>query len=394
MAVPKKKTSKSKSRSRRAGAWKLECAGAQPLPPLRHAKLPHVVCATCGWYKRPRGRRRRLSQRRVRSSMLPIAVDAMGGDKAPARSSPALARAVDDRHPGRARRSARPERATRRPRGDRGVRGHRDGRRPGRRCAARRTRRSCGPPRRCATARRRRWSRPATPAPRWPSALLRMGRIKGVTRPADRHARSRCPARPPTVLLDAGANAECSPSGSCSSPRWASVYARHRFGIAEPRSACCRSARSPPRATRCARRRTPLLRGGAAGSDFVGNVEGRDLMTDDVDVVVTDGFTGNVALKTLEGGMKALVGALLAAFADRAEPRGRTPRCSCRRCCRSTPTLDPDTYGGAMLLGVDGVCIISHGSSGATAIVNAIGVAQEMVDARRGRPAPRRRRPA
>jgi glycerol-3-phosphate acyltransferase PlsX len=99
-------------------------------------------------------------------------------------------------------------------------------------------------------------------------------------------------------------------------------------------------------------------------------------MTADVDVVVTDGFTGNVALKTLEGGMKALVEAVLGALnaTDVAEQAfaGLLPLYA---------TVDPDTYGGAMLLGVKGVCIISHGSSSSTAIVNAVNVGRDMVEA-------------
>ncbi len=119
----------------------------------------------------------------------------------------------------------------------------------------------------------------------------------------------------------------------------------------------------------------------APGVDFVGNVEGRDIMTADLDVVVTDGFTGNVVLKTLEGrgeGHRAVA-------AGRVRHRPRVPGGAPMRCSRSSlplyETLDPDTYGGAMLLGVDGVCIISHGSSNARAMVNAIHVAREMVDA-------------
>ena len=99
-------------------------------------------------------------------------------------------------------------------------------------------------------------------------------------------------------------------------------------------------------------------------------------MTADVDVVVTDGFTGNVALKTLEGGMRALVRSVVDALgatsvADEA----------IEALMPLYGALDPDTTGGAMLLGVDGVCIISHGSSSATAIVNAVRVAADMVSA-------------
>jgi glycerol-3-phosphate acyltransferase PlsX len=101
-------------------------------------------------------------------------------------------------------------------------------------------------------------------------------------------------------------------------------------------------------------------------------------MTDAVDVVVTDGFTGNVALKTLEGGMKFLVGAVLGAIASLEQGVSEQV---IDALAPLAGELDPDAYGGAMLLGVDGVCIISHGSSSARAIVNAIRVAGEAVAA-------------
>ena len=104
-------------------------------------------------------------------------------------------------------------------------------------------------------------------------------------------------------------------------------------------------------------------------------------MTDDVDVVVTDGFTGNVVLKTLEGGVRAIVKALARRDRVRRSYTGRTPTRCCRRCCPLYATLDPDTYGGAVLLGVDGVCVISHGSSSAHGDASTrITVAEEMVE--------------
>ena len=116
------------------------------------------------------------------------------------------------------------------------------------------------------------------------------------------------------------------------------------------------------------------------GARFIGNVEGRDLLTDAADVVVTDGFTGNVALKTLEGGLKTLMTSLLTAMSARQEAAEAARVLG--------PELDglyqqfhPDTYGGAILLGVQGVCVISHGSSNALAVENAIGLAAEMVGA-------------
>ena len=112
---------------------------------------------------------------------------------------------------------------------------------------------------------------------------------------------------------------------------------------------------------------------------FVGNVEGRDIMTDDVDVVVTDGFTGNVALKTLEGAMRSLVAALFAAFESSDEARAGAKELM-PALLPLYASLDPENTGGAMLLGVDGVCIISHGSSSSRAIVNALRIAAESVD--------------
>jgi glycerol-3-phosphate acyltransferase PlsX len=100
-------------------------------------------------------------------------------------------------------------------------------------------------------------------------------------------------------------------------------------------------------------------------------------MTTDIDVVVTDGFTGNVVLKALEGGVRTVVEALLAAFATDESTKAHADALM-PALMPLYVSLDPDTYGGAILLGVDGLCIISHGSSGATAIQNAITMAAEM----------------
>ena len=103
------------------------------------------------------------------------------------------------------------------------------------------------------------------------------------------------------MLLDAGANAECQPEWLVQFAQMGAVFARHRFGIAEPAGRPAVDRRGGRQGRHAgARRRTHLL-DGAPGVNFIGNVEGRDIMTDDVDVVVTDGFTGNVVLKTLEG---------------------------------------------------------------------------------------------
>jgi glycerol-3-phosphate acyltransferase PlsX len=209
------------------------------------------------------------------------------------------------------------------------------------------------------------------------SALLRMGRIRGVNRPAVATPIP-VPGSTPTVLLDAGANAEVQADWLVQFAQMGAVYARHRFDIAAPRVGLLSIGEEPGKGDTLRKDAYALLRD-APAIDFVGNVEGRDVMTDAVDVVVTDGFTGNVVLKTLEGGMKAVVKAMLAAFA--AEERYKPHADALLPALLPLyETLDPETYGGAFLLGVDGVCVIAHGSSSQRAIANGIQVAREIVE--------------
>jgi phosphate acyltransferase len=209
------------------------------------------------------------------------------------------------------------------------------------------------------------------------SALLRMGRIKGVNRPAIATPIP-VPGGLPTVLLDAGANAEVQPEWLVQFAQMGSVYATHRFGIQTPRVGLLSIGEEPGKGDTLRKETFELLQV-APGINFIGNVEGRDVMSDDVDVVVTDGFTGNVVLKTLEGAMKRLINELLAAFNSSPEYEAAS-KALLPSLLPLYSSLDPETYGGAALLGVDGVCIIGHGSSSARAIVNAIGVAREMVE--------------
>jgi len=215
------------------------------------------------------------------------------------------------------------------------------------------------------------------------SALLRMGRIKGVSRPAIATPIP-VPGHTPTVLLDAGANAECQPEWLLQFAQMGAVFARDRYGIAEPRVGLLSIGEEPTKGTPLVKETHALLHGSealrAAGATFVGNVEGRDVMTPDVDVVVTDGFTGNVVLKTLEGGMRTLVSAIFEAFGTSPETQAAS-EVLIPALLPLYGTLDPDNTGGAMLLGVDGLCLISHGSSSATAVVNAVRVAKELHDA-------------
>ena len=208
------------------------------------------------------------------------------------------------------------------------------------------------------------------------SALLRMGRIKGVKRPAIATPIP-VPGSTPTVMLDAGANAEVEAAWMTQFALMGTVYARARFGIEKPRVGLLSIGEEPGKGDTL-RKETYELLSVASGINFIGNVEGRDIMTPDVDVVVTDGFTGNVALKTLEGTMRMIVKEL---FASIGEPQYKEHTEALMPALLNLyAKFDPDSTGGAILLGVDGVCIISHGSSSARAMLNGIKVAKEMVD--------------
>jgi glycerol-3-phosphate acyltransferase PlsX len=210
------------------------------------------------------------------------------------------------------------------------------------------------------------------------SALLRMGRLRGVSRPAIATPIP-VPGSTPTVLLDAGANAECSAAMLVQFAQMGAAFAARRFGVAEPRVGLLSIGEEESKGTPLVKETHALLSAPEAGVRFIGNVEGRDIMSDRVDVVVTDGFTGNVTLKTMEGTLRALVDALLAAMSATEEAK-RASEVLMPELLPLYETYDPDTYGGAMLLGVQGVCIISHGSSSARAIVNAVKVARDMVE--------------
>ncbi len=210
------------------------------------------------------------------------------------------------------------------------------------------------------------------------SALLRMGRLPSVIRPAIATPIPNPGGPWPTVLLDSGANAECSAPMLVQFAQMGAAFARKRYDIAQPRVALLSIGEEKSKGSPLVKETHALLDDGAGGSgfDFVGNVEGRDFFAGIADVIVADGFTGNVALKTLEGSMRFLMGALtdilglpeLSSVADALYPH----------LLPLAADLDPETTGGAMLLGVDGVCVISHGSSSSVAVVNAITVAHDL----------------
>jgi glycerol-3-phosphate acyltransferase PlsX len=209
------------------------------------------------------------------------------------------------------------------------------------------------------------------------AALLRMGRIKGVSRPAIATVLPVPGSTRATVLLDAGANAECQPEWLVQFAQMGSVFARHRFGLDAPRVGLLSIGEENTKGNTLVKETHALLEN-AAGVTFIGNVEGRDILTDDVDIVVTDGFSGNVVLKSLEGALPAIMGAVEQALTatDDLAIRFEPMRPALDALYES---LEPESFGGAMLLGVRGVCIISHGSSSGKAMFNAINMAREMV---------------
>lgn len=213
------------------------------------------------------------------------------------------------------------------------------------------------------------------------TAKMVLGTLEGVDRPALAALLPNGKGAPCT-LLDVGANVDSDPQNLVQFALMGQIYARNVLGIAKPRVGLLSIGEEDSKGNALSRETLPLLRAlqGDHLYHFLGNVEGRDLFNGSCDVVVCDGFVGNVALKTSEG-------------------LGRMVSESLRQTLKSTITsqvgallsrkafknfkrkLDPSEYGGAPLLGVRGACIIGHGSSNDCAIYNAIRVASQFAQA-------------
>jgi phosphate acyltransferase len=205
------------------------------------------------------------------------------------------------------------------------------------------------------------------------SALLRFGRIRGVARPAVA-VPIPVPFGRPHLLVDGGATVDCTAEWLAQFARLGRVYAEFRLQVDDPTVGLLSNGEEPGKGDELRKATFELLDGQPW---FVGNVEGRDLMTGRPDVVVTDGFTGNVALKTVEGALKAAAGLVFTVLGSSPEAEKAGEVVTPMLLQGVTDYLDPDTVGGGALLGVDGVCVISHGSSSARAIVNAVGLAAD-----------------
>lgn len=206
------------------------------------------------------------------------------------------------------------------------------------------------------------------------AAFFSWGRIKGVKRPAV--AVVLPPSQLPTLLLDAGANSDCRPEHLRQFALLGSAYASLRFGLDSPRVGLLNIGEEESKGNELARESFQLL-AAEARINFVGNLEGRDLAADRADVVVTDGFTGNVTLKVVEGVASMITRRLLENLGTLKEEE-LEPVLPALLGLRQE--LDYRIIGGAPLLGVKGVCIIAHGSSDAVAIKNSIRVAAEAIE--------------
>jgi glycerol-3-phosphate acyltransferase PlsX len=208
------------------------------------------------------------------------------------------------------------------------------------------------------------------------SALLRMGRIRGIARPAI-VTPIPGPLPTPTLLLDVGATVDCAPEWLVQFARMGAEYARLHHGIERARIGLLSIGEEMGKGDEMRKRTYDLL---SKEPGFIGNVEGCDLTLGRADVVVTDGFTGNVALKTIEGGMRTVL-RLAAEALGLPVGDARVGEVLEPVLGPSVAQYDPDAFGGAVLLGIDGVCVISHGASNARNIDTAIRLAAECAEA-------------
>jgi phosphate acyltransferase len=179
-----------------------------------------------------------------------------------------------------------------------------------------------------------------------------------------------------TIIIDAGANVDCKPRQLVQFGMMGSIYSHEILGVASPRVGVLSNGEEDSKGNDLTRAASELL--AQTGLNSIGHVEGRDFFNGKVDVVVCDGFTGNVALKTMEGVASFIGGVLKDAFRETLMSRmgylmSRGPL------MRAYRRLDYREYGGAPLLGLSGVAIVAHGGSGPKEIKNAIRVAKESV---------------
>ena len=199
------------------------------------------------------------------------------------------------------------------------------------------------------------------------AGTLVMGRIKGVSRPCLATVLP-SPAAP-VVLCDVGANADCKPEYLVQFANMASIYAEKIVGVENPTCALLNIGEEEEKGSQFAQEAHALMK--EQVPNFAGNAEGRDIMAGAFSVIVTDGFTGNVCLKTIEGTSKVLFKEIKGIM--KASPITMLGAATMKGGLTSLLNkVNPDAYGGAPLLGVKGACIVGHGSSNAEAVKNGV----------------------
>lgn len=210
------------------------------------------------------------------------------------------------------------------------------------------------------------------------TSLFRLGRIRGVDRPA------LAPVFPTAtgtcIILDIGANPDCKPENLMQFGIMGSVYAKRARGVKNPRVGLISNGEEAGKGSELVKGAYPLLAG--AKLNFIGNVEGKEVFGGQADVAVTDGFTGNVLLKSTEAVAKLIIEKIKAAI------KGGGPLAILGGLLvkpalgKIKKMLDPSEEGAAPLLGVNGLVFIGHGRSDALAIKNAIRVAKEAAESK------------
>lgn len=199
------------------------------------------------------------------------------------------------------------------------------------------------------------------------AATLVMGRIKGISRPALATVMP-SPVKP-VVMCDVGANADCKPEYLLQFANMACIYAGKILGVENPRVGLLNIGEEETKGSQFAQEVHMLLKENLP--NFAGNAEGRDVLSGEFDVIVCDGFTGNICLKSIEGTAKMLFGELKKIMT--ASTLTKLGYLTMKGGLANLKTsIDPDAYGGAPLLGVKGACIVGHGSSNARAIKNGV----------------------
>lgn len=210
------------------------------------------------------------------------------------------------------------------------------------------------------------------------AALLRLGRLKGIKRPAIGAVFPTLVAGKPVIVLDVGANVDCSPKYLEQFALMGTVYSQYVLGVSEPKVGLLNIGEETCKGNDVAVRTHQLLQENPR-IPFIGNAEGRDVLSGEFDVIVCDGFVGNVLLKFAEA-----VGEIMLQILREELPQGLQGQLGTAllkpNLKRIKQRMDHAEHGGGLLLGVDGVCIISHGSSQAPSIFNAIRLAKEAID--------------